>query len=240
MAREIIIENVNECNNEKLPVMEIFSSIQGEGMMIGMPVTFIRLAGCNLRCPWCDTKESWVKPDEDSDLMDLYDEFGNRECNEKERHDFMIATKGYDWMTVEEIVQLVDKDVAVITGGEPCMHNLNALIEMLHLNEVMVNIETNGTLETPPNADWIVCSPKPGNEHKIHEKCFAGEYKFVVTPEFTIDDIPEDLKMPPYGRIWLQPEGGNMEEMWKKCVELTMKYPFVRTGIQLHKVINVK
>ena len=40
-------------------VKEVFDSIQGEGCMIGMPVTFIRLQGCNLACPWCDSKETW-------------------------------------------------------------------------------------------------------------------------------------------------------------------------------------
>ena len=46
----------------KYPVIEIFDSIQGEGAMMGIPVSFIRVAGCNLACPWCDTKESWQKP----------------------------------------------------------------------------------------------------------------------------------------------------------------------------------
>ena len=118
---------------EKLPVIEIFDSIQGEGVLAGYPVTFIRLAGCNLSCPWCDTKESWSK---DAALMLSPVEISN---------DFSLL------------------EFVVITGGEPTIHNLTGLIAVLNANGHKVMLETNGTNALPEHwkFHWVVCSPKP-------------------------------------------------------------------------------
>lgn len=201
--------------NTTYPVMEIFTSIQGEGSMLGMPVTFIRMAGCNLACPWCDTKESWKKDAKRISIM--------------------------------EIVDQCAMAIVVITGGEPCLQNLVPLIEALHLKEKFVCIETNGTLPTPEGVDWVVCSPKPA-EYEINAQCWFNELKYVVDDNFDADTcIPEDCKKT-CGTVWLQPcDYGEGEEnkaktraSMQKCIDLTLKKGYLRTGIQLHKILDVK
>jgi 7-cyano-7-deazaguanosine (preQ0) biosynthesis protein QueE len=126
----------------RYPIVEIFSSVQGEGTYSGVPVTFIRTGGCNLQCPWCDSKYSW--------------ESGHKRSA----------------LTTEEIVEAVKKAekgvnvaMVVITGGEPSIHNLQALVDDLHRMGKYVAIETNGTNPIPEEwkIDWVTCSPKPGN-----------------------------------------------------------------------------
>lgn len=208
---------------DKYPIIEIFDSIQGEGSMMGMPVTFVRFRGCNLRCPWCDTKQSW-KIVEAGDQED-----------------------GFTWMTIDEIIAKCNRSIVILTGGEPCMHNLEPLIEALHMEEKLACIETNGTLPTPSNVDWVVTSPKPG-KYEIHAECFFNELKYVVDEEFDPDTcIPDELKGE-CGRIWLQPcDYGDTptgtiktKESIQRCIELAMKHSFLRVGIQLHKLYEVK
>lgn len=205
----------------KYNVVEIFDSIQGEGSMMGMPVTFIRLKGCNLTCPWCDTKETWAGADD--------------------------SKTGSSELTIEEILEKCDRDIVVITGGEPCIQPIEALVDALHLKgQKFVCIETNGTLATPQNIDWVVCSPKPNADYIINANCFFNELKYVVDDNFDPDTcVPEDQKKH-CGTVWLQPcdYGKGQEEKstasMEKCVELAMTKSYLRVGIQLHKLISVK
>ena len=98
----------------KYPVAETFLSIQGEGIHAGRRAFFIRLAGCPVRCPWCDTKDSW-----------------NAEGFEK------ISASG-----IAERVG--NAEMAVITGGEPCSRNLESLVKSLKSKGVAVHLETSG------------------------------------------------------------------------------------------------
>jgi 7-carboxy-7-deazaguanine synthase len=99
-----------------LPLMEAFYTIQGEGFYQGKAAYFIRLGGCDVGCHWCDVKESW----------DVH---------------------AHPLVSIEEIVQEAARfpgRLAVITGGEPLMHNLDELCEALHLEGFQTNIETSG------------------------------------------------------------------------------------------------
>lgn len=193
------------------PVVEIFQSIQGEGFYIGTPANFIRLAGCNLKCPWCDT--DWSKPT-----------LGTLEA---------IA-----------IVDRLDKTLplTVITGGEPLIHDLRPLIDMIQQRlDCIVAIETNGTQSTAALAEcdrgpiWITCSPKPETNWTIHPECAFNELKYVIDDKIDIEDMDMDEAF-----VWLQPEGYHMQESWKKCMEIAMQYPSTRVGVQLHKIMEVK
>ncbi len=96
--------------------MEAFYTIQGEGAYQGTAAYFIRLGGCDVGCHWCDVKESW-------------DVSQHPPC------------------TVTEIVEEAARHparVAVITGGEPLMHDLTALCQALHQHQFKVHIETSG------------------------------------------------------------------------------------------------
>lgn len=196
-----------------MKVIEIFESIQGEGTYMGKGATFIRLAGCNLHCPWCDTKESWGD----------------------------VGTE----MSIEEVCDRVEElgnHIVVITGGEPTTcKEFNDLTNRLYYGwDIYVCIETNGTnkLKHDDGIGWITCSPKPESNYTIN--CNADEIKLVVTEDFdeeVLKHIHDRYAVP----IWLQPDGYNMQAMWKRCYELAMKYKDnVRVGIQLHKLMEVR
>jgi 7-carboxy-7-deazaguanine synthase len=108
---------------DKLKVVEIFDSIDGEGKRTGQPCTFIRLAGCNLRCSYCDT---------------LYALFGEKEeCV-------------YEEMSVQDIMKRVNPlyKRVTLTGGEPLIHSgCDALVSSLLRSGIEVNIETNGAAD---------------------------------------------------------------------------------------------
>lgn len=198
----------------KFPIVEIFTSIQGEGVNLGKAANFVRFAGCNLNCPWCDTE--W------------------RKANEA--------------LTVDEILSRLDKKVkiVVLTGGEPLMQKeLPWLTMALQGEGYLVTIETNGTYATTMLPDrakiHITCSPKPERDWQINPNCFFDELKYVVDGKLTADKIRATTKP-----IWLQPEGGNMQEAWKEAIKLqkemlaTMPYLDIRIGVQLHKIMEVR
>lgn len=196
-----------------MKVIEIFESIQGEGVHMGKAVTFLRLAGCNLHCPWCDTKESWGD----------------------------VGTE----MIVDEIIDKVTSYrpmQVVITGGEPTIQldELNILIGALVDKGYYTCIETNGTNSLRlSRVRWVTCSPKPESDYLI--ACSCDEIKLVITEDFneaTLKRIATEHNNIP---IWLQPDGYNMQAMWKRCYDLAMKYrDNVRVGVQLHKLMEVR
>ena len=195
-----------------MKVLEIFKSIQGEGRNMGRACAFVRTQGCNLSCPWCDTKESW----------------GNgsaKEMTPKEIGD-AIAALGVDFV--------------VITGGEPTIQpDLQDVVRELHLIGVRVAIETNGTNPVCSGVDWVACSPKPQSGYAIN--CCADELKFVVTKGFDAEvAIPERVRQAYTGRIWLQPNGYDMADTWKMAYELAQADPRLRVGVQLHKLMEVR
>lgn len=193
------------------PIVEIFDSIQGEGSWLGRPVTFIRMGGCNLHCPWCDTDFSKFK---DMSIVDICHHVSNRDI--------------------------------VITGGEPLIHDLVPLLQALRNANGFAHsiaIETNGTRPTVDIeglVQWIVVSPKPEVDYKLHPDCHPSELKYVVDGTFKPSMIPDTLWQKYAGRIWLQPEGGDMQKRWKEAFDYTMQYPGLRVGVQLHKLMEVK
>lgn len=209
----------------KFPIVEMFQSIQGEGIFMGVSATFIRFFGCNLNCSWCDTKESWQKSPIDSSP---------------------IAEPLFETKTVKDILSACKGiSMIVITGGEPCLHKeLGSLIKVLRDREHYVCIETNGTLGTP-EADWITVSPKPQSNYTIHPKCIPNEIKFVVSEEldFNRHVLPWlMLKEFQYMPIWLQPESNNMQSSAEIAYEWIMRHdrPNLRLGIQMHKIFDLK
>lgn len=196
-----------------MKVIEIFESIQGEGSFLGMPAVFIRLGKCNLHCPFCDTKNSWGDQGEELDPGAIMSQ--------------VLAYKA---------------EIVVITGGEPSINeDLHVLAKMLKQCGKKVHLETNGTNDVDHTYfDWIVCSPKEEAGYRICET--ADELKYVVTPFF---DPSRDIQPAAFsrwgnGHIWLQPEGSDMHKMWKKAVEIVGRYPELRVGVQLHKLMEVR
>ena len=194
---------------------EMFISIQGEGNYLGLPCIFVRTQGCNLHCPFCDTKETWKDSAEDYKVEEVY----------------------------TDIIRLYNThkvSLVVITGGEPCFpSDLQDLIDRLIVNGFKVAIETNGTQETP-NDVWVTASPKPENNYMINPACHPNELKYVVTEEFDESVITDGIREAYAGRIWLQPDGYNMQKMWTKCFNIAINDPRLRVGVQLHKLMEVK
>lgn len=193
---------------QQYPVSEIFTSIQGEGAHLGKVTTFIRLEGCNLRCPWCDTADK---------AFDI-----------KPEH----------YLTIEEILANVKSDFVVITGGEPTIHNLAPLAAALRQKECIVALETNGTnrIKDDDMFDWITCSPKP----PLYElKCHADELKYVCDENLTVEHIKAIRTIHYEGLIWIQPESHKPESI-AKAVSMVHAHPWLRMGIQLHKVLGVE
>ena len=123
---------MNATKVERLPVIEIFDSIQGEGILAGFPVTFIRLAGCNLACPWCDTKESWTK---DAAMMMTPVEI----CAASDL-EFVVITGGEP--TIHNLTGLV----AVLNAQG---------------HKVMIETNGTNPIPAHWDFHWVVCSPKP-------------------------------------------------------------------------------
>ena len=116
-------------------VNEIFYSLQGEGFHTGKAAVFVRLSGCNLRCPFCDTDFSAFT------LMSAT----------------QIAERVFAYST--------DADtLIVLTGGEPSLQADAALTEALHRYGQTITIETNGTHPLPDGIDWVTLSPKAGTK----------------------------------------------------------------------------
>lgn len=117
---------------KKLPLMELFHTLQGEGFHTGKPAVFVRLAGCDVGCVWCDVKESW----------------------DAQKHpDFSES------QILNKVINFKTKFV-VITGGEPSLHNIDGLVQILQKNNIYTAIETAGTNAIPENINWICFSPK--------------------------------------------------------------------------------
>lgn len=206
----------------KYPVIEIFASIQGEGAFIGKPAVFVRLAGCNLRCEWCDTKGSW----------------------DETRSEF-------EKLSVEQIVTKImeagnNRKLIVLTGGEPTIYDLTPLIKSLRDCGFYVAIETNGTnwiessVTDHHKPDWITCSPKPQSLFVVN--CKPDELKYVVDEEFKLEFIPLTYLLDNNMIIWLQPQGYDMVTSVPKLISMIDQFPHLnlRAGIQLHKVLEVR
>ena len=134
-------------------INEIFYSLQGEGFHTGRPAVFVRFAGCNLRCPFCDT------------------DFSHSEPMTAEQ----IARRVFDYSTHPHTL-------IVLTGGEPSLQVDNELVDALHAHQQTVTIETNGTRPVPDNIDWVTLSPKAVPEANL-PLTQADESKVVLSHE---------------------------------------------------------
>lgn len=195
-----------------LPVMESFYTIQGEGFHQGRAAYFIRLGGCDVGCVWCDVKESWD------------------------------ASK-HPLVTIENIVNEAAKypgRLAVITGGEPLMHNLKALTHALHEAGFETNMETSGSSPLSGDWDWICLSPKKFKVPVPEIVPLANELKVVIFNKHDFDWAEKyAAQTSPGCKLYLQPEWDKASVVTPLIVDYIKANPQWQLSLQVHKYINV-
>ena len=192
--------------------MEAFYTLQGEGYHQGKAAYFIRLGGCDVGCVWCDVKESW-------------------------------DANAHPLKTIHSIVEKAKKipaRLAVVTGGEPLMHDLTELTNELHNAGFETNIETSGSSSLSGNWDWICLSPKKFKEPLPEILPHADELKVVV---FNRSDFAWAEKyaalVSKKCKLFLQPEWGKAPVVTPMIIDYIKSNPKWELSLQIHKYINV-
>jgi len=219
---------------ELLPVNEVFQSIQGEARFAGTPSVFVRLQGCAVGCPWCDTKHTWE--------LDPGREVAVERMLAKEADAATFAR-----LSGAEIVALVAGFTArhvVITGGEPCAYDLRALTATLLAAGRSVQIETSGTqpVRVAPGT-WVTVSPTAGmpGGFAVLDAALAraDEIKLPVGKPADVERLAGliDGKVAT-DEIWLQPIS-----LSRKATELCLAEAVARNwklSVQIHRFLGVR
>ncbi len=203
---------INQQHTATLPVMEAFYTLQGEGFHQGRAAYFIRLGGCDVGCVWCDVKESWD------------------------------ASK-HPLLTIDEIVTAASAfqgRLAVITGGEPLMHQLDELTTALHNAGFETNIETSGSSALSGQWDWICLSPKKFKAPIPEIVPLANELKVVVFNKHDFEWAETYAKQVNKNcKLYLQPEWDKASVVTPLIVDYIKANPQWELSLQVHKYINV-
>jgi organic radical activating enzyme len=195
-----------------LPLMEAFYTIQGEGFHQGRAAYFIRLGGCDVGCHWCDVKESW-------------------------------DVQAHPQVSVKEMVQEAARHpgrLAVVTGGEPLMHNLDGLCQALRAEGFRTNIETSGVYPLSGQWDWICFSPKKFKAP--HEGIYRHAHELKVVIYHPTDFAWAETfagKVNPGCKLFLQPEWSRSAQLTPLITEYVKKYPQWEVSLQIHKFMNI-
>lgn len=206
-----------------LPVVETFHSLQGEGAHAGRSAFFLRLAGCTVGCPWCDTRHSWpLRAHPRRPLAEL--------------------------AAAAAAARQAGAAFAVITGGEPLHHNLDGLCEVLGhaAPQLPLHLETSGVDRLSGRFDWITLSPKPHHPPTDELLAHCAELKVVV-------HAPDDLAFaeamaaaaralprssaPPV--LLLQPGAGS-DRGQDLAVSHVRHHPEWRLSLQTHKWLGLR
>ncbi len=194
------------------PIVETFHSVQGEGAHTGVSAYFIRLAGCDVACPWCDTKESW-------------------------------NSKRHPQKSITELVDKVSQAkgaIAIITGGEPLLHDLWPLTQALKAKRIPVHLETSGAHPFSGDFDWVTFSPKQfkAPHPSIYER--ADELKVVITKEYDLKWAEQQAALvAPNTLKYLQPEWSTSQSK-SLIFDYVKQNPQWRISLQTHKLLEVR
>lgn len=207
-----------------LPVHERFYTWQGEGHHSGRAAFFVRLFGCPVRCPWCDSAGTW--------------------------HPDWVPNDGVDMMSAHQIATEAKKARApmiVVTGGEPAIHDLRDLTAMVANLGIMPHLETSGAFQIRGSFSWITVSPKrhamTNEDRKVMtlvnlEK--AAEWKLIIESPEDIANWWHDISIAHRGQpVWLHPEWSQRENqgVLRAITDAVKDFPEVfRAGWQMHKL----
>lgn len=205
---------------KSLKVTEVFYSLQGEGARAGEPSVFVRLAGCNLTCGFCDTE---------------FESGKEMTCEELvvEMYKAVFRSSGLNPTTEGKPLWVV------WTGGEPTEQLTAEHIQWFGLQNWKQAIETNGTNPVPVGIDWVVCSPKVA-DHVWQKNFKDGVDELRVVRHAGQPSIP--VPTVPVKRRFLSPmfDGNrpNFENV-RHCTRLCLQHPEWSLSLQLHKLIQI-
>ena len=219
------IEKRDLYHDGSVEVHHAWETIQGEGPFAGTPAVFLRLAGCNLQCPWCDTDYTSQR-----ERMSVFD-------------------------VLELITNIRPSGLVVVTGGEPMRQNIGPLCKALLVNGYKPQIETNGTFcqEDLPDGVIVVCSPKTPKLHKDSGK-FVSAWKYVLQAGYVGEDGlptsalggPSPARPTNNAEVYLQPldEGdgllGPLNQANLDAVVASCMQHGYRLCLQTHKLIGLE
>jgi organic radical activating enzyme len=201
-------------------VFEIFQSIQGEGYNSGVPMTFVRFAGCNLKCSFCDTPASYQRGTSMtySQIIETVSSF--------EHHT--------EWVC--------------FTGGEPTLQLDQELILAMKALGMKIALETNGTSQdyNYVNIDHVVYSPKAEGK-KPKTFFWIDEVRIPVIAGINIDEYTEGLHDPTLGvspKVYLSPVFDDDNKINQDNLNATLalleRHPKFRLSVQIHKFLNIR
>ena len=216
-------------------VSDTYPTVQGEGCQTGVPMVLLRLQGCGVGCPWCDTKWTWPKKKAD-EVQTLPEALGE--------------TSKWVAMSNSQIAAHIVRTFptfrwVLVTGGEPADQDLRGLVNALHDAGLLVALETSGTADghLASDFDWVCVSPKidmPGGKKVLPAAVeVANEIKHVVGKPADIDQLLtllEQCDLRPDVQICLQPVSESARAT-QLCLAEVQKRNW-RLSIQVHKVIN--
>ena len=195
------------------PLMEDFYTIQGEGYNTGKAAYFIRLAGCDVGCVWCDVKDSW-----------------SVENHPRVSTDEMLKR-----------IKESGTDKVVITGGEPAMYDLQLLTGVLRMNNLYCYIETSGAYKLTGTWDWICVSPKKFKAPLPEVLKKANELKVIIFNKSDFDWAEKNAMLVDKDcLLYLQPEYSVIDNVMPMIIDYVMKNTQWRISLQTHKIIGVR
>jgi organic radical activating enzyme len=197
---------------KKLPIMEHFYTIQGEGWNQGEAAYFVRVGGCDVGCRFCDVKESWnAQLYPPKDVQEILDE-----------------------------IYLLPSRSVVFTGGEPMHYNMDYITSELHKKGFRTYLETSGSQSMSGQWNWICLSPKKnkGPLDEVYRR--ADELKIIIENEDDFAWAKEEAKkVSRECKLYLQPEWSKAEELMQKLVDFALLNPQWKVSIQSHKYMRI-
>ena len=197
---------------EKYPIMEHFFTIQGEGTYSGRAAYFIRIAGCDVGCVWCDVKESW----------------------DKDQHTTMTIKEIIEKVTESKT------DFVVITGGEPAMYDLRPLVNQLKSLGITIAIETSGCYPLQGDVDWYCFSPKKFKAPCDEAYLRANELKVIINHPSDLEWANKHAeKVLDNCHLFLQPEWSKTEKLLPLIISYVKGNLKWKISLQTHKYMNI-
>lgn len=197
---------------KKIPLVEEFYTIQGEGYHTGKPAYFIRVGGCDVGCSWCDTKFSWNPA----------------------LHPVVPAEQ-----IIQHVLEQPASAV-VVTGGEPLMVNMDYLTAQLKQQGIETFLETSGAYPLSGHWDWICLSPKKTLPPREAIFQAADELKVIISTDDDIDWARENgAKVRTECKLYLQPEWSRREEILPVIIDFSKRNPRWMISLQSHKYMHI-